>query len=87
MAVEKMRESKLESRSKRELRSRISERQLLHGRLADCHTEKHTGKRREMGATIALPSKRPDVGYLYADQGEDTRQVFLCQKGVSSGER
>jgi len=38
------------------------------------------------GATIALPSKRPDVGYLYADQGGDTRQVLL-HKSVSSGER
>ena len=38
------------------------------------------------GATIALPLKRPDVGYLYVDQGEDTRQVLL-HKSVSSGER
>jgi len=38
------------------------------------------------GATIALPSKRLDAGYLYADQGGDTRQVLLC-KSVSSRER
>ena len=59
VAVEKTRESKSESGSKRESRSRISERQLLHGGLADRRTEKHTGKRREMGAAIALPLKRP----------------------------
>jgi len=38
------------------------------------------------GAAIALPSKRPDAGYLYVDQEGDTRQVLL-RKSVSSGER
>jgi len=38
---------KSESRNESELRLRISERQLLHGRLADCCAEKHTGNKEE----------------------------------------
>ena len=65
---------------------RISERQLLHGRLADRRTERHTEREEKMGPL--LPSLQGGQTWgIYTRVTDEIRDKYFMQKNVSSGKK